>query len=58
MGEAVCKCGVKRQSGYLYFVNKDYHCARVAMARAERSQEAEVLHKCGIKRERPILVLG
>ena len=53
MGEVVCKCGVKRQSGYLYFVNKDGHCARVAMARAGKksSKKQEVLHKCGIKRK-------
>ena len=23
MGEVVCKCGVKRQPGYLYLVNKN-----------------------------------
>ena len=53
MGEVVCKCGIKRQPGFLYFVNKDGNCARVAMARAGKksSKKQEVLHKCGIKRK-------
>ena len=53
MAEVVCKCGVKRQSGYLYFVNKDGNAARVQMARAgqKTSKKQEVLHKCGVKRK-------
>ena len=53
MGEVVCKCGVKRQPGYLYFVNKDGNCARVQMARAGKktSKKQEVLHHCGLKRK-------
>ena len=53
MAEVVCKCGVKRAPGYLYFVNKDGNCARVQMARAgmKTSKKQEVLHKCGIKRK-------
>ena len=53
MAEVVCRCGIKRQSGYLYFVNKDGNSARVQMARAGKktSKKQEVLHKCGIKRK-------
>ena len=53
MGEVVCKCGVKREKGYLYFVNKKGDLARVPMARAGRktSRKQEVMHKCGIKRK-------
>ena len=53
MAEVVCKCGIKRQPGFLYFVNKDGNCARVAMARAGKksSKKQEVLHRCGIKRK-------
>ena len=53
MAEVVCKCGIKRAPGYLYFVNKDGNCARVQMARAGKktSKKQEVLHKCGIKRK-------
>ena len=53
MAEVVCRCGVKRQAGYLYFVNKQGNAARVPMARAGKksSKKQEVLHKCGIKRK-------
>ena len=53
MAEVICKCGIKRQSGYLYFVNKHGDAARVQMARAGKksSKKQEVLHKCGIKRK-------
>jgi len=57
MGKVVCKCGIKRESGFLYFVNKDGNAARVQMARAgvKRSKKQEVMHKCGIKREKGLL---
>ena len=53
MAEVVCKCGLKREGGYLYFVNKNGDAARVQMARAGKksSKKQEVLHKCGIKRK-------
>ena len=53
MAEVVCKCGIKRQPGYLYFVNKGGDAARVQMARAGKktSKKIEVLHKCGIRRK-------
>ena len=53
MAEVVCKCGIKRESGYLYFVNKDGNSARVQMARAGKksSKKQEVVHNCGIKRK-------
>ena len=53
MAEVVCRCGIKRAPGYLYFVNKDGNAARVQMARAGKktSKKQEVLHKCGIKRK-------
>lgn len=53
MAEVVCKCGVKREKGYLYFVNKRGDCARVPMARAGKksSKRQEVLHKCDIKKK-------
>jgi len=53
MGQVVCKCGIKRKPGYLYFVDKKGNCARVPMARAGKktSKKREVMHKCGIKRQ-------
>jgi hypothetical protein len=53
MAEILCKCGIKREPGYLYFVDKKGNSARVAMARAGKktSKKQEVVHACGIKRE-------
>lgn len=57
MAEVLCKCGLKRQPGYLYFVNKQGNAARVAMARAGKksSKKQEVMHKCGVKRAKGYL---
>ena len=57
MAEVVCKCGIRREPGYLYFVNKDGNSSRVQMARAGKktSKKQEVLHKCGIKRKNGFL---
>lgn len=53
MAEKVCKCGIKRQSGYLYFVDKKGNAARAKMVRGGKkgSQKQEVLAKCGVKRQ-------
>lgn len=34
MAEKVCKCGVKKEPGYLYFVDKQGDVSRAKMARA------------------------
>lgn len=55
-GKAVCKHpDLKRESGYLYFLDKKGNLARVKMARGGKKKKAkpkqEVLHKCGLERE-------
>ncbi|MBS3170433.1 hypothetical protein J4223_01495 [Candidatus Woesearchaeota archaeon] len=57
MAKVLCKCGIKRESGYLYFVNKQGHAARVKMKRPgmKGGFKQEVLEKCGIKRESGML---
>jgi len=57
MGTVVCKHSVKREPGYLYFVNKQGHCARVKMKRpgTKGSFKQEVLHHCGVKRQSGML---
>ena len=54
MGDVVCKCGVKRESGWLYYVDKKGNCSRVNMKRAGKpyKKKVEKLHDCGIKREK------
>jgi hypothetical protein len=57
MAEILHKCGIKRQSGYLYFIDKKGNAARVQMARKGKktSKKQEVLCKCGIKRQKGYL---
>lgn len=53
MGKLVVKCGIKRQPGYLYFVDKKGNAARVNMKRPGKPyrKKMETLVKCGIKRK-------
>jgi phage pi2 protein 07 len=53
MGAVVCKCGIKRESGWLYYVDKKGNAARVNMKRAGKpyKKKVQVLHKCGVKRK-------
>ncbi len=53
MANTVCKCGIKRESGWLYYVDKNGNAARVTMKRAGKpyKKKIEVMHKCGIKRK-------
>jgi len=53
MAKVLCKCGIKRQPGYLYFVNKQGDAARVKMKRPgmKGGFKQEVVEKCGVKRQ-------
>ena len=57
MAEVLVKCGVKREDGYLYFVDKNGNAARVKMARKgqKSNKKQEVVHKAGVKREKGYL---
>jgi len=57
MAKVLVKCGIKREPGYLYFVNKQGDAARVRMKRPgmKGSFKQEVIAKCGIKRESGML---
>ena len=57
MAEVLVKTGIKRESGWLYFVDKAGNAARVKMARKgeKTSKKQEVLAKAGIKREKGFL---
>ena len=52
-GKVVCKCGVKRKSGFLYFLDKKGNVACVQMARAGKktSKKQQVVAKAGISRK-------
>jgi hypothetical protein len=54
MAEKVKKSGVKKESGYLYFVDKDGDVSRAVMARGGRKKGAtkkEKVAKVGVKKE-------
>ena len=38
MAQKVCKCGIKREVGYLYFVDKQGDVSRAKMARGRKKK--------------------
>jgi len=58
MAEIVAKSGVKKDVGYLYFVDKQGNVARAKMSRAGRKKgkvKKEVVSKTGVKKEKGYL---
>lgn len=53
MAEKVTKVGLKRESGYLYFIDKNGNVARTIMARGRKKGKTsqEVVSKTEVKRE-------
>lgn len=39
MAQKVCKCGIKKESGYLYFVDKDGDVSKAKMARGGQKKK-------------------
>ena len=57
MGKVIEKTGVKREKGYLYFLDKRGNVAKVQMKRAGKktSKKQTVVAKIGIKRKKGFL---
>ncbi|MDD5628008.1 MAG: hypothetical protein PHU21_03010 [Elusimicrobia bacterium] len=54
--EKVVKADVKREKGFLYFIDKQGDIARTKMARGgKKGGGREKVHKCGIKKEQGYL---
>ena len=53
MAEKVEKVGVKKEKGYLYFVDKKGNVARAKMARGKKKGKGkiEVVAKCSVKKK-------
>ncbi|MBI4919285.1 hypothetical protein HY837_05100 [archaeon] len=53
MAQKVAKVGVKKQAGYLYFVDKKGNVARAKMARGKKGKggKPEVVAQAGVKKE-------
>ncbi len=57
MAKKCAKVGVKKQAGYLYFVDKKGNVARAKMARGKKKGrgKVEVVAKVGVKKEKGYL---
>ena len=57
MAEKVTKVGVKKEKGYLYFVDKRGDVARAKMARGKKKGKGkiEVVAKAGVKKKKGFL---
>lgn len=57
MATKEAKVGVKKESGYLYFVDKNGNVARAKMARGKKKGKAkvEVVSKVGVKKKKGFL---
>jgi hypothetical protein len=57
MAKKVAKVGVKKESGYLYFVDKKGNVARAKMARGKKKGKAkiQVVAKVGVKKQKGFL---
>ena len=53
MGKTVEKCGIKREEGYLYFIDKKGNVSRAKMARGKKKGKAkiELVSKVGVNKE-------
>lgn len=54
MAQVVAKTGIKKKSGFLYFIDKDGNVACAAMSRAGRTKgraKKEVVARVGVKKE-------
>ncbi len=58
MAEVVAKVGVKKEKGYLYFVDKRGNVARAPMSRRGRKKgkvKIQVVNKAGVKKQKGYL---
>jgi len=56
MAEKVAKVGVKKERGYLYFVDKNGDVSRATMARGRKAKKGtEKVAKSGVKKEKGYL---
>lgn len=50
--QKVCKVGIKREKGYLYYLDKQGDVSRAKMARGgKKGGKPSKVAKCGVKRE-------
>jgi len=53
MAKVLCKCGIKRKKGFLYFVGKNGNAYETKMARGKKKGGGrKVVHACRIKKQK------
>jgi len=53
MAKILCKCGIKREKGFLYFVGKNGCAYETKMARGKKKGGGrKVVHNCRIKKQK------
>ena len=56
MAKLLCKCGIKRKKGYLYFVGKNGNAYETKMARGKKKGGGrKMIHNCRIKKQKGYL---
>jgi hypothetical protein len=56
MAQKVCKCGIKRKKGYLYYVGKNGHVYEAKMARGKKKGGgSKIIFKAGVKKKKGYL---
>lgn len=56
MATKVCKAGVKREKGYLYFIDKKGDISKAKMARGKKKGgKPQKVVKCGVKKQKGYL---
>ena len=56
MAEQVLKAGVKREDGFLYYIDKEGDVSRAKMARGgKKGGKTQKVLKCGIKKDKGYL---
>ena len=53
MAKVLCKCGIKRKKGFLYFVGKNGNAYETKMARGKKKGGGrKMIHNCRIKKQK------
>ena len=56
MATKVCKVGIKREKGYLYFIDKKGDVSKAKMARGKnKGGKTQKVEKCGVKKQKGYL---
>ena len=59
MATKICKCGIKRKKGYLYYIDKRGNVSMAKMARGrKKGGSPKMVVKAGIKKKKGVFADG